>query len=324
MRQLFVDDTARHGDISGGERESMAKSAHKHLDRHSVPSGRASMRHTTAKFARATPVWSEPLPTNLPPTDRTDLLETIEAQIIPHLVLTHHRETEGKGQSASLCADARPPPTELEVQQLAEIATQSDLTRALGMIEKMGADGLSLEIVLLQLVAPAARRLGDEWLTDERSFSEVTIGLSTLQQIVQILGPSFAPSAGARGEIVLVSPLSEQHTLGIYLLGEFLRREGWGVRVAPSLSETDLLSIVADEHIEMVGISVACEEALKDLERFVAVIRKVSLNRDVLVMVGGVNPALPAHAKKLGIVYCDDPHETVRRLDEHARQALRT
>ena len=253
----------------------------------------------------------------LPVEARSELLETIHEEIIPQLVIAHHRAIESPSGDPAVCTDARPPPTEDEVLAFAELAVTSDLARTLTFVEKLGSQGLSLEVVLLQLISPAARVLGDQWLSDERSFSEVTMGLSTLQQLVHVLGPSFAPGLPDRGLVVLASPLSEQHTLGIYILGEFLRRAGWGVRVAPSLSEAELEELVASEEVVMAGISVSSTDVLKSLDRLVAKLKATSLNRSLVVMVGGAHPDLADHATRIGAIYGADAPDTVRKLEAH-------
>ncbi|MBS2012437.1 MAG: cobalamin-dependent protein [Deltaproteobacteria bacterium] len=242
---------------------------------------------------------------------RKELLETIQDEIIPRLVVAHHREIE-RGAS---CEGQRPPPTPREVEAFASLATTSDLSALLAVVEKLGEEGLTLETVLLDLVGPAARHLGDQWLTDERSFAEVTVGLSTLQQVVHVLAPSFAPGIPDRGLVVLASPLNEQHTLGIYILGEFLRRAGWGVRVAPSLSREELVAVVEAEHVEMVGLTVSVTDVLVTVDQVIRDLKRVALNPEVIVMVGGAHPDLPSLAARAGAVYCADAPEAVRRLE---------
>ena len=247
--------------------------------------------------------------------DRADLLATIQNQIIPQLVLAHiHTEPPGTEE----CADARLPPTAAEVEAFAKIAVREDIPTALAFVQKIATAGISLEVILLNLLTPAARLLGDMWNDDETSFSEVAVGLATLQQVVQILGPSFAPAAPDRGFVLLVAPAPEQHTLGIYLVGEFLRRAGWGVQVAPNLSESDLLALLSEQRVDMIGISVSNSDLLKPVTRMVAAIKKASINPDVLVMLGG-SAELAAHASQIGATFCSDPRDAVRWLEQHVK-----
>jgi methanogenic corrinoid protein MtbC1 len=187
------------------------------------------------------------------------------------------------------CPDARLPPTEEEVAEFAQISVEQNLSRALEFVEAIGREGISLEAVLLQLVAPAARLLGDQWLSDVRTFTDVTFGLATIHQVVNVLGPSFASGIPDRGFVVLVAAPSEQHTLGIYLLAEFIRRAGWGVQVEPSMPEVELIELVRDQHVAMVGISVSNLDLVASLARLVTRVKLASRNHDLLVMVGATH-----------------------------------
>jgi len=274
----------------------------------------AGPQHLWSGEHRLQLVGGSPLVEPTTPEARSDLLATIQDEIIPRLVLAHCADPV---RPPPVCADARLPPTEAEVVEFAQLAVAEDLASTLSFVEKVCADGLSLEVVLLELIAPAARVLGEQWLDDRRSFTEVTVGLGTLQQLVHVLGPSFAPGVQHRGFIVLLAPQAEQHTLGIYLLGEFLRRAGWGVQVAPSMSDSDLLELVRSEHVEMVGISVSNTELLPHVGKLIAAVKKASHNPEVAVLLGGPVEGLAEYAPKNGAAFCSDPRDAVRWLEQH-------
>jgi methanogenic corrinoid protein MtbC1 len=236
------------------------------------------------------------------------LLATIEHRVIPELLLAHCSDPSCR----KFPADSRLP-TESEVIELTTLACDG-LASTLVFIEALAREGISLPTLLLELVAPAARLLGTQWESDERSFSDVTVGLGTLQQIVHVLGPTFAPGIGHRGLVVLVSLRSDQHTLGLHILGEFLRRAGWGVHVAPGMPEAELRTLVASERVEMVGISARNSDGFEALARLVASVRASSLNPDVAIMLGG-SGELAARAQQLGATFCADPPAAVQWLD---------
>lgn len=243
-----------------------------------------------------------------------NLLEVIESEIIPRLMIAHRFDP----LSLPTCPDARLPPTPDEIAKLARIAIRHDLSGALAFIEQLCLAGLSLEAVLLELVGPAARLLGEQWQADQRSFTEVSAGLGTLQQVVHVLGPSFAPASEHRGLIVLLPAPGEQHTLGLFLAAEFLRRNGWGVHVNPSMSESELLKIVARERIEMVGISVSNDQLLRPLSSMIRAVQKALGQAGTKIMLGG-SLDLGDFADQHGTLFCGgDPREAVRYLDLHA------
>jgi methanogenic corrinoid protein MtbC1 len=249
---------------------------------------------------------------------RDDLLATIHEQVIPRLVLAHFEDPA----AAEACPDTRLPPDVDEVAEFSRIAAAQDLPRALSFIEEMVRQGVSIATILLHLVAPAARKLGDDWLDDLRSFVEVSLGLGTLQEVVHILGPTFAPGVGDRGSVLLVAAPREQHTLGIHVLGEFIRRAGWSVDVEPVISPELLIRRVAAERFEMVGISVSNEQLLEPLIELVREVKRRSLNREVLVMIGG-SLNLAEHADAIGATFCNDPGDAMRRLAAHANSSGR-
>lgn len=240
-----------------------------------------------------------------------ELLATIHDEIIPRLMLAHGADPLRE----QVCPDARLPPTQVEVNEFAVIAVSEDVPAALAFVEKMCSDGLSLESILLDLIAPAARLLGEHWLADLRPFTEVTSGLCTLQQVVHILGPSFAPAREHRGFVVLVAVQPEQHTLGLYLLGEFLRRAGWGVQVAATMPDSELLALVKSQHVEMVGISVSNSSLLTLLSALIASIKKVARNPKMAILLGGPLE-LGEFAAENGVSACRDPRDAVHWLDK--------
>lgn len=250
-----------------------------------------------------------------PETDETsDLLATIQSEIIPRLAFAHRTDP----LSPALCTESRLPPTDNELAEFARLATCHDLTGAMAFVEARAREGLSLEVILLDLVGATARLLGEQWLSDLRSFTEVGAGLGTLQQVVHILGPSFAPTLPHRGLVVLVAAPGEQHTLGLYMVGEFIRRAGWGVQVAPNISTADLVGLVASERVEMLGFSVSTDELLRPLAGLIELVQGASCNPDLTIMLGGPLE-LTDYAASCGASLCtSDPRDAVRWLERHA------
>lgn len=246
------------------------------------------------------------------PVSEDDLFATIQDDIIPRLMLAHASELPREEP----CADSRVPPTAEEIEAFARTSVDGDVNDLLSFVERLCAEGLTVESILLDLVAAAARLLGDQWLADDRPFTEVTAGLCTLQKVVHILGPSFAPPRANHGFVVLVAVQPEQHTLGIYLTGEFLRRAGWGVHVAPAMTETELLTLVREQHVDMVGLTASNSDMIPSLEKLIERVKRSSKNRDVAIMVGGPL-SLEEYEKLDAAIVCRDPRTAVRWLDQH-------
>lgn len=230
---------------------------------------------------------------------RAGLVETIELEIIPRLVLAHRATPSGV---ASPCWVLGPE----HVSELAELVLAGDLATAAGQIEAICARGATVETVYLELLAPAARHLGELWKADLCRFTDVTLGLVRLQQVLRELGPAFRAEAvpGEHGHRALLVPApGEQHTFGLFMVVEFFRRAGWDVWSEPRVSSAELVRLVREASFDVVGLSVSCDPRLDSLVSAIRAIRKASRNRAIGVLVGG--PAFVAHPELVALVGAD-------------------
>ncbi len=251
------------------------------------------------------------MPERLATVSSEELFATIEQQLIPRLVLAHRDET-----TVSPVYDGGLAPTPEEIAAFVEVALTQDLSVALDEIASMVARGMSTEMLLLNFIAPAAKLLGEHWETDFKTFSEVTTGLGTLQRVVQSIGSSFAQNSGHRGVVVLTAAQGEQHTLGLFLLGEFLQRNGWGVDLVPGLSPGEIVELVSQSSVEMVGITVSNHKLLPPLGRMIATLKRHSLNPDLRVVVGG-SIDLADFTREHQLPLLCGPREAVQWLEEN-------
>jgi len=214
------------------------------------------------------------------------LFHTIETEIIPRLMMSH--------RSPADCPvlPVRPDtvPDAETVQAFTRLVVEEEGEVATAYVEALRARGTPLETLYLHLITPAARRLGELWEADLCDFTEVTVGLWRLQQVLRGLGPAFReengePSNGRR--ILLVPAPGEQHVLGLIILGDYFRRGGWDVSSEPSVSRDELRRVIRSEWFDVIGLSLGCEVRVETLASEIAAIREMSRNSAVAVMVGG-------------------------------------
>ena len=236
---------------------------------------------------------------------RRELRKTILSRVVPRL--------SEIGKEADAAASALP----AEVLTAAQVAHFSDLVLAAAVpglikyIDALRAEGLSIEAVMLQLMTPAARRLGDLWLDDKLSFLDVTAGLGRLQGVMRALGPDFDGDMPGQihGKKILLAPASgEQHIFGLSVVAAFFRRAGWDVTFEPRIAFEDLLILVRAERFTAIGLSVANDRFLTAFPGQVEALRRASLNENVTLLAGG--PAFlqdPELHKRVGVdaVACD-------------------
>ena len=212
----------------------------------------------------------------------------------------------------------------LEAAEFAHILLTENLDAALQRIDALRAGGLRLEAIYLELMAPAARHLGELWEDDRCDFTDVTIGLGAMHQILRELSPQFRsevdceggsniPSVNSGRRLLLVPASGEQHSLGLMMLADFFARAGWDVTGGDAPAGGDLFRLVRDQWFDVVGLAVGCERRLDLLAADIRTLRATSRNRDVQVMVGG--PILTGHPEYVDVVGADG-------MAGDARQAL--
>jgi len=214
------------------------------------------------------------------------LLQTIEAEIIPRLMLVHQMAHSASPHTQP----ARIVPGPDEVAEFADLVLASDAAESAAWVEARRAGGMALDMVYLDLLAPAARLLGERWSDDQIDFTQVTLGLWRIQQVMYDLSPSFqrpadAPAHGRRA--LLVSMPGSQHSLGLFMVAEFFRRAGWAVWSDPLASVDDLLHAVHTEWFDVIGFSIGTERQAGELASVILRARAASRNAGVAVLVGG-------------------------------------
>ncbi len=214
----------------------------------------------------------------------TRLARTIEGEIIPRLLLVHQADLPPELRAAT---DAL---TSDDVQELGGLILALDTTRAYAFIERKRAKGQSLESVIMELLAPAACYLGELWKADRCSFTEVTIGLSRLRQMLRDFTPEFeceAPGWRHGRRALLLGTPGDQHTFGLFVVEAFLRREGWDVSGGQIDSGDEIAHLVDRQWFAIAGFSLSSERFIDRLASIIRLVRRHSCNRDISVLVGG-------------------------------------
>ena len=224
------------------------------------------------------------------------LTQAIEAQIIPRLVLAH-REVDGPVPSPEPAIG----PTHAEVVELTRILMTQGAAEVSVYVSMFQGRGMRLESMYLDLLAPAARLLGELWTADLCDFTTVTIGTGHLQQVIRELAGNCPTDIKCNCKVkkaVFAPTLGEQHTLGLVMVAEMFQRDGWDVCTSFPSSRQSLNTLVRKEWFDLIGLSVGSEARLDLVAKDIRSSRRASRNRAVVIMVGGpifvANPALAA------------------------------
>lgn len=238
------------------------------------------------------------------PRRRMEIMaRTVETDVIPRLIIARRQALRGRvtGASSNVC-------NESDVVELAQMVLDPDETVASRHVEELSQRGLPMEAIYCELFADTARLLGAMWVEDEIAFTHVTTGVWRLQQMLHHFRSIFlaesphGPAGRNTGLRILLAPaIGSQHSLGMAMVGEFFRRDGWSVHTALITSNTDLADILRSEWFDALGLSLAVVDRLDDLRATIAAGRRASRNLQIGVIVGG--PAFvqnPAHASYVG------------------------
>jgi len=214
------------------------------------------------------------------------LVRTIEGEIVPRLVLARRVTIVPEENGAR---DHRAP-DDSDVKELVRLLLAHDVAVVSAYVETVRQRGATLELICLKLLAPAARELGLLWEEDECDFMQVTVGLCRLHQLLRELSPEFRCDETERTlerRILLAACPGEQHTFGLSVVAQFLRRAGWDVWHEFPGKSADILELVRQYWFAVVGLSVGSEARVDTVASTIRAIRQASRNRGVGVMVGG-------------------------------------
>jgi methanogenic corrinoid protein MtbC1 len=252
-----------------------------------------------------------------------ELARIVEGEIIPRLMLVHQTATPRPSPSGA-AIQLGPETTE----KFALYTLSSGHDSLLAIVGNLLQQGISMESIYLDLLAPAARRLGEYWNNDEVTFADVTIALGRLQQVVRELslhGPN-EDGAAPHGRSALFAPApGEQHTFGLVIIEEFFRRSGWRTWTEMTGAPNEVIGAVQAHHFDLFGMTVSSDEHLDQITPLIMSVRRTSRNRDINVMVGGLlfieRPELVAKVGADGMA--TDAREAVLKAEGAVRQLAR-
>ena len=229
------------------------------------------------------------------------LSRAIEDEIIPRLMLAHPTAVDCLPAAPSVSGQV----SQDDVRAFAQLVLEPDENVAHACIDAMRTSGISVETIYTDLLAPVARYLGELWEDDLCDFTQVTVGLGRLQQVLRELSPAFNQSnASTSGNRVLLLPgPGEQHTFGLVMVAEFFRRAGWDVGGGPWEAGADPVVMVKREWFDVVGFSLGNVEQLDDLAACIKNVRAAALNKSICVIVGG--PLFLANPEYVAYVNAD-------------------
>ena len=150
--------------------------------------------------------------------------------------------------------------------------------------------GMGVDSIVLELIPRIARKLGDQWISDSLSFTEVTIATGRLQKLIYSLDHLFQETRthAATAHTILVSAApGSHHTLGPLILSNYFTWAGWNVLSESMPTQRYIETTVASKSLTAIALSVADYDQLDQLPMLIQSIRNKSLNPAIIVLTGG-------------------------------------
>jgi len=220
-----------------------------------------------------------------PQPEQIDSVNTIiESEIIPRLLMAHNgSETRTRSRLLrSITPD--------EAARFALLPLRLEAAALLEEVDGFIAKGASVETICLDLLAPAARKLGEMWERDECDFLDVTMGLWRLQEVMrEVAARSPVDFAGmALPFSALFSPMpGDHHNFGTLMLDEVFARGGWRSEALVKPERRELLDRLARQPFDLIGLTLARDCPSAALSNLIKAVRNVSANPHIIVLVGG-------------------------------------
>ena len=192
------------------------------------------------------------------------------------------------GTSRLLDAHGELAPEQIERLARACLSKQEDVRL---VVESWIRAGCDLEEVYLQGVCKTSQLMGSWWDSDQLDFATMTIACYRLHQLMFDLSPTFLANASIKTHglsALLAATPGSHHTMGVLILSEFFRREGWSVTREVPETHKDLLRLVETEWFDLVGLSVNHDQTVAEIRALILQIRQVCPNERLKIMVGGL------------------------------------
>ncbi len=166
--------------------------------------------------------------------------------------------------------------------------TGSDAAPA--FVEVLISRGIPRTELYLDLLGPAATLIGNLWQDDECSFAEVTMVIARLHQILNALRGEHADDArsGKMPSILLTAAPGEQHSFAVAVVEAVFVEAAWQTRLSYTNDADEIVDLASRHEFDAIGLSLSNHDLADILRATIMRLRSASLNRDVVILVGGL------------------------------------
>jgi excisionase family DNA binding protein len=201
----------------------------------------------------------------------------------------------GKGTGERRPTGVIPAREHLELRLLA-----SDEPGAWEIVEAALGSGMEPETVLLEVIAPTLRSIGELWEQGKLSIADEHRASATATRLISRLGARFGRRGHKRGTVIVTAPAGEMHSVPIAMAANLLRWHGFGVVELGADTPAEALAEAALAEPDLVAVAIGCtaKNSPQSARRAIAALRQSTPK--VPVLLGGAAIATATQAKRLG------------------------
>ncbi|MEO0328198.1 MAG: cobalamin-dependent protein [Pseudomonadota bacterium] len=214
--------------------------------------------------------------------------DLLHRKIIPNLLLNTKKRK--KFTPADFSVEVPDMPSQVDISHFVALLLAGDEESAAQFIDKQLKLGTSGVEVYLGLLTDSARMLGNMWSSDECSFGDVTLGLTTLHKFARrydAILENTIQKLQSPGSVYIVVVPGQTHVFGAIMLDVFFSIAGWSTRLSFDETEKEITNTLAGEEIDLVCLSAARDEDVDVCKSLIKSFKQAAVSSDLKVMVGG-------------------------------------
>jgi methanogenic corrinoid protein MtbC1 len=170
------------------------------------------------------------------------------------------------------------------------------------IVQDAQSAGASLDDVLLTLLGPALRIVGDRWEAGDIGVADEHQATVVAMRLIGRIGGSARRRGRPRGRVLLSAAPGDRHGLPSAMVTDLLRARGWvAIDLGADAPAEEIAATAARTHgLEAVGVCATTaldRRGERDLRRTVRLVRDAT---SAPIVLGGAAIADAAHATRLG------------------------
>jgi methanogenic corrinoid protein MtbC1 len=163
-----------------------------------------------------------------------------------------------------------------------------DEPAARSVVEQLRSANVSPSSIYYDVFAPCMVTIGDLWERNELSVADEHLATAITERLIGQLSPTFTQRASQpdRGNVVLGCVAEERHVLGLRMLADLFRQQGWRVLyLGADVPNADFVRLAVRVSADIIAISASTQRHIPAVRELISGLRAAL--PEVGIIVGG-------------------------------------